>query len=160
MSALSTVGLGLSGLSAFLMMLIGAADVLATYLLNQPVPAALELTESLMVVVVFMALAYTQSRRQHIAVTLLYQRFPWNVQRGVTVLAGLLGAVMFGLVAWQGWLLFWQSWVIREYASGIILFPVYPSKACFALGASLMTLQVVRDVLSEAWGWARSRRGL
>lgn len=160
MSALSTVGLGLAGLSTFLMMLIGAADVLATYLWNQPVPAALELTESLMVVVVFMALAYTQSRRQHIAVELLYQRFPPNVQRGLTVLAGLLGGVMFGLVAWQGWVLFWESWMIREYASGIVLFPVYPSKACFALGASLMTVQVVRDVLLEAWGWARSRRGL
>lgn len=159
MSALARMGLGLAGLSTFLMMVIGAADVLSTYLLNQPVPAALEMTESLMVVVVFMALAYTQSRRQHIAVELLYRRFPRSIQRGVTVLAGVLGAVIFGLVAWQGWLLFWQSWVIREYASGIVLFPVYPSKACFALGASLMTIQVVREVLGEAWRWARSGRG-
>lgn len=157
MNWLATAGLGLAGLSTFFMMLIGAVDVLSTYLLNQPVPAALETTETLMVIVVFMALAYAQSRHQHISVELLYQRFPAGVQRAVRVLVGILGLAFFGMLAWQGWLLFWHSWLIREYASGIIRFPVYPSKACFALGASLMAVQQLRDLLPHAFGTGETR---
>lgn len=148
MNRLATLGMALAGLSTFAMTLIGALDVLAIAVLNRPVPAALELSETLMVGVVFLALAYTQGRSQHIAVQLLYDRFPRDLQRAVTVFVRLLGLAFFGLLAWQGWHLFWQSWVIREYASGIIRFPVYPSKAFFAIGVSLMAAQHLRDLFS------------
>jgi len=41
-------------------------------------------------------------------------------------------------MAWQGWLLFLNSWRIGEYAPGLIAFPIYPSKALFAIGVTLV----------------------
>ena len=49
----------------------------------------------------------------------------------------------FSAMAWQGWILSWKSWEMREYAPGSISFPIYPSKALFALGVTLVCIVVV-----------------
>ena len=53
-----------------------------------------------------------------------------------------------GLIAWGGWVLAIDSWRVREYAEGIVQFPIYPSKFALAVGATLMTLQTLVDLVS------------
>jgi len=149
----------LAGLSLLVMCFIGAADVISTKLLNYPIPSAFEATETLMVLTIFMALAYTQARRQHIAVDIISSRFPPRTQQGLSLLTQLLTLAFFALIAWEGWRMSVQSWQIGEYASGLIQYPVYPAKIGLAVGATLMVLQALTDVVGESRTVFRARAG-
>src|SRR3712207_6965250 len=51
--------------------------------------------------VVFLALPFVTWRREHIAVTVLYERMPPRAQSLLTAAAELLAAVVCGLLAWR-----------------------------------------------------------
>lgn len=129
------IGAAIASLAVLAMMLIGAADVIAT-LFGFPIPGALELMEMLMVLVVFLALPQVEARRQHIAIDLVLERLPSVVRQVLALVANALGLLFFAAMAWQAWKLFWSSWSVREYASGLVAFPIYPTKALFALGVT------------------------
>ncbi|MBW3098315.1 TRAP transporter small permease [Pseudohoeflea coraliihabitans] len=138
----------LSGLALLLMMLLGAFDVIGSSMLNAPLPGAFEATETLMVIAVFLALGLSQQRRAHISVEVLVGLMPTILQRFSAIFSALLCALFFGLVAWFGWTIAIKSTLAGEFSSGLINFPVWPAKIALALGASLMTLQCLFDVVA------------
>lgn len=146
----------LAGTSLLLMMALGALDVLTTNLLLRPIPATREATEALMVVAVFLAMAYAQGERAHIAVDLVSSRLPTRLQHAIRALGDALTLVVFALVASQGWRYGLASLREGEFAEGLISFPIYPAKLALALGASLMALQTAWDL---AWSAAAAGRG-
>ena len=147
---LGALGMGLAGASLLAMTLLGAVDIIGTKFFNRPVPGAYEATEALLVLIVFLALAHAQASRQHIAVDLVVDRLGSTARHVLRVFAQALTLSVFAVMAWQGWILGLRSLRIREYASGIIPFPVYPSKLALAVGASLMVLQSLLDLVGAA----------
>ena len=101
----------------------------------------------LMVLVIFMALPEVEVRRQHIAIDLISARMPLAVRRAFALFGNVLSLCFYGAMAWQAWKLFWGSWSIREYATGLVAFPVYPTKGLFALGLTLASVAAVAHVL-------------
>lgn len=138
------------GAGMLLAMFLGTADVAGTQFLGQPVPGALELTESTMVLIVFGALAYAQIRDGHIRVELLYTRMSARTRVGMDIIAHIAALVFFALLLWQaiGEALF--SWQIREAAVGLIRFPLYPARWILVAGTILMLAQLVLDVIRDA----------
>lgn len=61
----------IGGLAVCAMMLVTTLDVGGRYFLNRPLFGAVEITELLMVMVIFMALPYLTSRSEHINVDLV-----------------------------------------------------------------------------------------
>lgn len=153
LTRLNTAGVAVAGASLLGMVLLGAFDIIGTKL-DRPIPGALEATEALMVLGVFLALPYTQARRQHIAVDLVVTRLGPATRRALDIFTLLLTLFAFTLIAWRGWVLAANSVAVREYANGIIPFPVYPAKIALAVGATLMVLQVVLDLVDELRGGA------
>lgn len=145
-----TLGSWVAAASLLLMMSLGTADALATRLLDRPVPAALEGTEALMVCTVFLALANTQARRMHVAVDLVTSRLPRRVRLALDLFAQVITLAVFLLIAWQGWLLAAQSAALREYAPGLVPFPIYPAKIALAVGSTLMVTQSLIDIVTAA----------
>lgn len=150
-------GIAIAGIAVLAMMFIGAADIAATFF-NRPIPGALELIQALMVVVIFLALPQVEARRQHITVDMVTQRLGPRTQRVLRVINDLLCLLFFGAMAWQGWLLFWSSWKIREYAPGLIPFPIYPSKGLFALGVTLSVVVIVINVFQSLNSKSKDRK--
>ncbi len=94
----------LAGLLTSVMMIVTVADVVGRGVLNRPFYGAFEATELLMVAVVFLALPSVTWRREHIAVTLFYERMPVRLQSLSTALAEAVAAVACGLLSWRAWL--------------------------------------------------------
>ena len=140
----------IAGLCMFFMMIIGAIDVIGSKLFNAPLPGAFELTETLMVGAVFMAIALTQSKRLHIVVDLFTSHLRPTTRIKFDVFSYLCTFFFFLLIAWQGWEFGIKSLQIREYESGIIPFPVYPSKLALAIGATIMALQCLKDLIEAS----------
>jgi TRAP-type C4-dicarboxylate transport system permease small subunit len=147
---LDRLALGLASASVLVMTVLGGLDVLGTAVLNRPIPTTYEATETLMVLVVFLSLTHLGRARAHIAIDLAVVRMPMPLQRAIGRASHALAACFFGLVAWTGWALAWESFRVGEYAAGLVPFPLYPSKFALALGASLAALQALYDIVASA----------
>jgi TRAP-type C4-dicarboxylate transport system permease small subunit len=82
------------------MMLLTGADVIARYVLNAPIKGAFELTEILLVCLVFLAMPLAMMANAHVEVEL------WEPKSGLgdrvrRVLGGVAALLVFGGLAWQ-----------------------------------------------------------
>jgi TRAP-type C4-dicarboxylate transport system permease small subunit len=94
----------LGGIVAILlmaMMLITVVDVVGRYVLKQPVPGAYELVELTLAISIFMALPLVCLRDEHIAVTLLVERFSPRTRQIHAGIVSLLCAGVLAVVAWR-----------------------------------------------------------
>lgn len=136
----------LIGLAAiFIAMVVSSWDALSGLARGRPFSGAVEISTALMPVIVFGFLAYTQARRQHIRVEILYA----NVSRRYQVVLDLLGyavmAVFMSMLAWQTWLRAAGAQRVNESASGALRFPTWPVRYIVAIGAILFVAQLVLD---------------
>jgi TRAP-type mannitol/chloroaromatic compound transport system permease small subunit len=139
---LGTVGMMVS-------MLLGVADVVGTDLFGMPVPGTLEITESTMVLIVFGALAYTQSRRGHIRVELLYNHVSPRGKSFMETVTHLVAFVYFTLLAWQGYHELLYSWELKEATMGTIRLPLYPARFLLVAGTALLLCQLALDLIQD-----------
>jgi TRAP-type mannitol/chloroaromatic compound transport system permease small subunit len=149
---LSYLALGLLLLGAVGMigsMVLGVADVVGTQFFDTPVPGALEVTESTMVLIVFGALAYAQIRRAHIRVELLYTAMSPRTQLFMDLVTHLVGFAFFALLAWQGAGELAYSWEIREATMGTVRLPLYPARFLLLLGTALLLVRLVLDIVAD-----------
>lgn len=146
----------LGSLGMLASMAICVADVIGTNFFDWPVPGTLEFTESTMVLIVFGALAFTQEKRGHIRVEILYAFFGARVQSLMDLLTHLVALVFFGLLAWYSFGELSYSWEIGEATMGTIRFPLYPARVLLSLGTVLLILQLALDVIAD---FGRMRRG-
>lgn len=88
-----------------LMVLVGVTcvDVIGRYFLNAPLNGAFELTEVLLVALVFAALPLTTERREHVEVDLLAFAFGPGTNRVLIAFGGLFSAAVFATFAWRLW---------------------------------------------------------
>ena len=153
-SALVLVLLGAVGMVSS--MFLGTADVVGTQFLGVPVPGALEITESTMVLIVFGALAFAQMQRAHIRVEILHGYAGPRTKAFMDAVTHLVALVYFALLAWQGYGEALYGWEIREATLGYIRFPLYPARWLLVLGTALLLLRLALDVISDL---ARMWRG-
>ena len=146
----------LGSLGMLASMAICVADVIGTNLFDWPVPGTLEFTESTMVLIVFGALAYTQEKRTHIRVEILYALFGPRIQSFLDLMTHFVALVFFVLLAWYSFGELAYSWEISESTMGTIRFPLYPARLLLSAGAVLLIVQLALDVISD---FGRMRRG-
>ena len=100
MKALERV-LGLSaGLALFLMMGLTFVDVIARKLLASSVPGGVEVTELLMLAVIFLALPLTALHGEHVIFDLLDRFLPPTLRSVQHRIANVACALMSGAAAW------------------------------------------------------------
>jgi TRAP-type mannitol/chloroaromatic compound transport system permease small subunit len=146
----------LGSLGMLASMAICVADVIGTNLFDWPVPGTLEFTESTMVLIVFGALAFTQEKRGHIRVEILYTLFGPRAQSFMDLLTHLIALVFFCLVAWYSFGELSYSLEIDESTMGTIRFPLYPARMLLSAGVVLLIVQLALDVIAD---FGRMRRG-
>ena len=81
---------------------VTAVDVIGRNF-SAPLYGARDIVSMAGVFVVFGGLAYAHRAGQHIVVDLLKTTFPPAMNRALTVIGHLLGAVVLSLIAWQLW---------------------------------------------------------
>ncbi|MEQ8584927.1 MAG: TRAP transporter small permease [Thalassobaculaceae bacterium] len=139
----------IGGIGTMAAMLLGTIEVVGTQMLHTPVPGALELTESTMVLIVFGALAYAQIRRSHIRVELIYTNMGPRVRAAMDVFADICALVFFSLLLWQAYHEAVYSLQIGEATVGLIRFPLFPARIILAVGTGLLILQLVLDLITD-----------
>lgn len=138
-----------SEVATFAMMVMVIANIAGRYLFNHPVTGTLEITESLLVVIIFLSVAMTQYDGGHIRVTILTRRMPRKWAKAATVFAMVLGAAFFAWCAYAAWRFAMQSWSFNEHERGTIDFPLYPMKFVVFAGIAMLAFQFLLDAIAE-----------
>lgn len=138
----------LAGAVTFLMMVLVVANAILRFAFNAPIGGTLELTESMLTVLIFMSLALTQYEGGHIHVVLLTDRLPAAARRAARFVAMVAGLGFFAWCSYAAWLFAMRSYAMDEHEWGSISFPLYPVKFVIFAGLGLLTIQFLLDAVS------------
>lgn len=127
-------------------MLLTVADVFGRRFLNKPVTGSYEISQLVLVIIVFTTIAYCQLLKGHITIDLLVSRLQRRIQDVINSIVYVLFLVTFGLLSWQLFVYALEALQKKE-VSGTILIPVYPFAFIAAIGCTLLCLIVLTHLM-------------
>jgi TRAP-type transport system small permease protein len=98
----------------FAMMVLTFVDVVARYLFSRPVRGAFEVTELMLVVLIFAGLPLVSYANEHAVMDFVDRLLPPKGQRALIALVNLVCAAMLILLAWLVWLKADKIWAYRD----------------------------------------------
>jgi TRAP-type C4-dicarboxylate transport system permease small subunit len=99
-------------------------------IVQQPIPWTEEMTRIAYVVLIFVGSVLAAVKSEHIRVTVVYEKFPKPVRRGLHLIFGLLSAGFMGIVAYGAYvyaLVGWTaalptvSWITMGYVMALMM---------------------------------------
>lgn len=127
--------------------IIGFVDVLTLNLLFIPVSGLVEISGTLLAVIVFLGLAEAQARDANIAIDLFTQNMGPLMLRISKLFTLLIGTALMAVITWRTAHLALTAWQYQEVALGALQFPTTPGKALAFLGAAIATAEYARQLL-------------
>jgi TRAP-type C4-dicarboxylate transport system permease small subunit len=144
------------GCSVFLFIIViyVVSDITGRYLFLNPLPGTVEITQSLLVFVIFLSLTSVMIKGRHIRVGILLDRFPPRWRAWLEILALAVGFSLMLLMSWRTLDSAIYSYEIRELpyvAGGAGGFPLllYPSKFALFAGCALFSIHLFIQFLSH-----------
>jgi len=142
----STLGY-LGAFSLFVMMCLTAADVMGRYIFNSPITGAFELTEYLVLILIFSFLANAQAHKMHVTVDLILSRFPKRLRYYVELFNHTMSLAIMALITWIG---IERAFELKEVgeASPNLGVPFYPFAFYLVLGCLVMCIEYIRNLIN------------
>ena len=137
----------IAALCMIAIMVVTLIDVIGRYVFNSPLKGGVELSELLMVALVFLSLAYTQKIKANIRIDIISG--PPKLVAALNTLTYLISSGLIGYLAWISANVAYDSWLIGEFSFGLIPFPIWPSKILVALGWMILAPIFLVDVGRE-----------
>lgn len=144
----STVAI-IAGATIFIMMFSTTTDTTLRFTLNFPIPGVFELNEVLLVVCVYLGLAWTQIERGHIRVVLILGRLSrkWAVALDMVCWIGCF--VFLALLGLQSGKEALSSYQIKEFRWGSVQMPIWWAKALVPIGCWMTCIQLLIDIWED-----------
>jgi TRAP-type C4-dicarboxylate transport system permease small subunit len=147
-SAIDFLVVEISGWTVLVLTLLISVDVLLRYILGRAIPGGMEITQALLVFMVYLVLGSVEERKDHIRIDFVIDRMPIKVRRyGEFILYAitLVFLVMLFVSSWEAFVVSYQD---REYYGGSIQVPIYPSRAAIVVGAALTIVALLKTMVS------------
>ena len=142
------MGLGSSGIVMVILFFI-VAEVASRAIFNKPIKGVIEISGFMLVLVVFLGIAYVQLRKGHIRVDFLISRFPPRLRSLHFMLTSIIILTIFSLIGYFGARMTMQSYQVGEYEITISFLPVWVIRMFVPIGAFLINLIVVSELVQE-----------
>jgi len=137
-----------AGMITFAMMWLIDVNALSRKIFNTPVPAGVELTQSMLTVAIMLPFGYVLFRREHVNTVFLISKLPRHVDRWLYIFWMGVGCLVFAAVTYGTFKFGLRSYVMNEQVWGAnVRFPLYPAKFAVALGTALLSIQFLLDAL-------------
>ncbi len=142
----NTVGKIGSG-AIVLMMLLSVSDVLGRRIFGQAVLGTYELSEVMLVIVLFFTLGYVEILRRNITIGLVVDRLRPRSQNFIDSLMYVVFLIFFVLLTWQLGLYAVEAHQRNNVLSLTLPAPVFPFVILAAFGSALLSLVVLMHLL-------------
>ncbi|WP_170835877.1 TRAP transporter small permease [Salinicola sp. MIT1003] len=150
---LSNIMLCVSGLSVVVILIIGAADTVGRAFWNKPVVGAVEISEALLAVSIFSALAYAQKQGSHVAVDIFSSNYGPRLARWARKLILTVTLVVLGFLLWRTGITAYEGWLNNEVSAGLFRVPIWLAKIVAAAGLLVACMECVRELM-----WAMAQK--
>ena len=158
MYTISVVACGIMALPIFF-------DILSRLITGKALPGVIEIEETLMVIIVFFSLAYTQMKKEHVVVEFLFLKLPARIRPYFSVFNLFVCSILFGLISWQMILQVVKKWseISLEFHIPLSIFYSFA-----AIGVIFITLVLILDFIrsistalkEDLWSWLILSLGL
>lgn len=125
----------IAALALVVLMGVVVVDVIGRFF-GSPLRGAQDIVKMTFIFIVFGGMAFCDRIGGHVAVDLFESKFPKRLNHGFSIFAALLGAVIFGLIAWQIWEASKISLMLNS-ATNILKLPRAPFQYCIIAFAIL-----------------------
>jgi C4-dicarboxylate transporter, DctM subunit len=149
MQRISQVTAIIAAVITMAMMLLTVADVFLRYLFKKPIIWNYDLQSVLIVIVIFLGIAYVQFQRRHIQIDIITSRLSKNNQLWFQVVNNIIFLVFALLITWQMSLQTQEAYLLNDYLEGIVRIPIWPAKASIALGCGLLSIIIVLHIIQD-----------
>ena len=140
--------------SLFVIMCLTTADVVGRYIFNRPITGVFELTEYLVLILIFSFIGYAQSRKSHVAVDLVIGKIPQKIKVLIDIGNHAVCLILMILITWMGVEKAFELRAVGE-ASPNLQIPAYPFAFFLVLGCVVMCIELIRDII----GFIADREG-
>jgi TRAP-type C4-dicarboxylate transport system permease small subunit len=142
-AAVASSAVAITALTA--LAVITVLDVGGRYFFNRPLLGTVEMSEFLMVILSFGALALAELRNSHITVDFFVIALPERARALLDASAALLGVVFWMCVAWRAAVHAGRIWEAGEVSANLTL-PTWPFYLAVTAGCGLLALALVGRV--------------
>lgn len=133
------------------MMLLTASEVVARGAWDRPIPGTLEISSYLLAIFLLLGIAYTQQVKGHVRVTMLTSRLPDTAREVLYICTTGLTLFIVVILCWQGW----RVGIEETTVSDMLRIPQRPFRLLVSLGAGLLALELILDMVDAALRIAR-----
>lgn len=136
-------------------MVIVVIDVVGRAALNEPLHSGIEISQLLLVSLVFLGLSAAQQQRQNFAIEVFTRNLPVPVQHAFKLVGYVVCLGIVALLAWPSTNQAISSFNRNEMGFGIVAFPIWPARIVLAVGLWLLAVQFLCDIYRLATGQVR-----
>ncbi len=155
LSRLSDVAIAISMVLLLAIMLLVTVDVTLRNLFSSSIPGAVEISELLQGMMVFLGMAATLKGGNHIAADLIVENLSIRNQALVDLITGIISVAVMGFMAFALWSVATGPGAEYEVTS-LLGIPTQPFWMIAAFGAGLMCFELLRVVAACARNPERS----
>ena len=130
------------------MMLLTVADVTGRYLFNRPLTGSTEVTEYMMAVLSFLALAWCTKKKTHIKLDIMDRYIPATSRVISDIVFYLLGLGLFSLTSWQNFLMA-SNHMFAHYDSPVLKIPDYPFYLLVSFACGIVALVLLFSIVQN-----------
>jgi len=132
----------------FLTTLILTYSVVSRYLFKAPTDWQDEACVFMLIGISFFSAAYVQSYRGHIGIEVLSSMLPAKINAFRLILVDIVSGAFCSFFSWKSWTLFYEAWTEGQTTSSTFAPPLWIPYSMMAFGMSLLSLQIILQVLS------------
>lgn len=126
----------------FLMMILTITDVVLRKTLSKSILGTVEVTEFLLVIVIFFTLAHTEILNGHVKVDLVMSRFGERAQSLVDMITQFICFILCVLITWST-LIYAEVMRVSGEVSQDLWVPIYPFIYVVAMGCAVLALTLL-----------------
>jgi len=126
----------------FLMMLLTIADVFLRKVFSKSILGTVELTEFMLVILIFFSLAQTEIMNGHVKVDLVVGRFSERAQGFVDMITQFICFLLSGLITWSTLIYSGKMRAVGEVSQDLWI-PIYPFIYVVAAGCAILSFTLL-----------------
>jgi len=143
--------------AVFIMMTVGAIDIVMGNVLGFYLSYKVELSGTLLASSIFLACSPVQRGNEHIRVDLFESFMGDKTKKATTLLGTLCGLLFVGLITYGLWHQAIKSVMIWEVSADTSGFPIWPWKLACPIGATLCVLTMIGQLLQQVFNSSTSK---
>ncbi len=135
--------------AVFIMMVVGAIDIVMGNVLGYYLSYKVELSGTLLATSIFLACSPVQRGNEHIRVDLFEPYMGDTTKKMTAFLGNLCGLFFVGLISYGLWDQAFKSVMIFEVSADTSGFPIWPWKLACPIGTSLCVVTMIGQLIQQ-----------